>query len=79
METTTLSEAALCLLRRRTSGERVPVTDDTRPAYRELAGAGLMVAGHSFTGGRESVFKFTEAGWGLATATWPEESALPRR
>ena len=79
METTTLSEAALSLLRRRASGELVPVTDDTRPAYRELAGAGIMVAGHSFTGGRESVFKFTEAGWALATATWPAESAAPRR
>jgi hypothetical protein len=78
MKTTNLSEAALRLLRRRTSGERVPVTDDTRPAYRELAGAGLMVAGHSFTGGRESMFKFTETGWSQATETWPEESALPR-
>lgn len=79
METTTLSEAALTLLRRRVSGERVPVTEETRPAYRELTGAGIMVSGHSFTGGRESVFKFTEAGWDLVTATWPEESALPRR
>jgi hypothetical protein len=33
METTTLSESALALLRRM-GGERVPVTDDTRPAYR---------------------------------------------
>jgi hypothetical protein len=60
-------------------GERVDVTEETRPAYRELLEAGLMVAGHSFTGGRESVFKFSEAGWELAIATWPVESALPCR
>jgi hypothetical protein len=75
---TTLSNEAVTLLHRRTSGERVPVTDESRPAYHELASAGIMVAGHSFTGGRESVFKFTEAGWKRATATWPSESASTR-
>src|SRR4051794_13585286 len=59
----TLSDAALALLRRRAGGERVPVTEETRPAYRELAAAGILVAGHSFALGRESVFKVTEAGW----------------
>ena len=73
----TLSESALALLRRRTSGERVPVTDGTRPAYRELAQAGIMVAGHSFTGGG-TAFRVHGGGLELATATWPEESATPR-
>ena len=57
----------------------MPVDDTNREAHRELARAGLMIAGHSFVGGRESFYRFTEAGWDFANATWPEESvALPR-
>jgi hypothetical protein len=61
METTTLSEAALSLLRRRMGGERVPVTDDTRPAYRELVEAGMMIPLHTFFGGDESAYRPTDA------------------
>jgi hypothetical protein len=68
MSTTTLSEKARALLLRRVSGERVPVTDENRAAYQELVVAGIMIAGHSFSLGRESMYKFTEAGWGFATA-----------
>ena len=47
-----LSESALALLRRRASGEGVPVSDETLPAYRRTVGAGIMISGHSFTLGR---------------------------
>ena len=57
-----LTEPALALLRRRLGRERVPVTDETRPAYRELAEAGLMAPLHTMTGGDESAYRLTEAG-----------------
>jgi hypothetical protein len=76
-QTVALSERAIALIRRRLSGDR-EVTHENLEAYRELARAGIMVAGHSFTGGRESVFKFTDDGWAFANATWPGESAAPR-
>lgn len=75
--TIALSERAVALIRRRLLGER-EVTPENLEAYHELARAGILVAGHSFTGGRESVFKFTEEGWSFAKATWPGESASPR-
>lgn len=59
-ETTTLSEAALALLRRRLTGERVPVTDETRPAYLELVEAGLAIPLHTFALGRDSAYRLTE-------------------
>jgi len=62
METTILSTPALALLRRRLSGERVQVTDATRPLYRELVEAGLMIPLHTFALGRDSAYRFTEAG-----------------
>jgi hypothetical protein len=68
MSTTTLSEKARALLLRRVSGERVQTTDENRAAYQELVAAGIMVPGHSFSLGRESVYKFTEAGWDFAAA-----------
>jgi hypothetical protein len=42
MQTINLSESALTLLRRRPAGERVEITDETRPLYRELVEATLM-------------------------------------
>ncbi len=51
MPTIALSEAALALLRRRLAGEWVEVTDETRPVYRELVDAGLMIPLHSFARG----------------------------
>lgn len=62
METIALSPAALSLLRRRIARERVEVTDETRPAYRELAEAGLAIPLHTLTGGDESAYRLTEAG-----------------
>jgi hypothetical protein len=61
MKTTSLSEAALALLRRRLAGERVEVTDESRPIYRELVGAGLMIPLHTFALGRESAYRLTDA------------------
>jgi hypothetical protein len=40
----------------------VAVDDSTRPAYEELRRAGLMAVGHSFAGGRNSVYKLTREG-----------------
>ncbi len=37
--------------------------DTNREAYRELARAGLMVAGNSFAGGDESVYHVTKEGF----------------
>ena len=57
-----LSEAARDLLRRISSGERVEVVGENRPAFRELAGARIVILGHSFAGGDESIYRFTY--WG---------------
>ncbi len=57
------SEVALELLRRLVGGQRVEVSDDTRSAYRELAAAGIMAPMHTFAGGDESGYRFTEIGW----------------
>jgi hypothetical protein len=64
-EPTTLSEAALTILRRRWAQEWVEVTEQTKPLYRELAAAGLMYPVSGFTHGPEANFRFTEAGWAL--------------
>ena len=42
-ESVRLSEAALTLLHRRFAGERVEVTDETRPLYGELVAADLLI------------------------------------
>lgn len=60
-ETITLSDTALALLRRRLMGERVEITDHTRPLYRELVAAELMIPLHTATGGDESAYRLTEA------------------
>jgi hypothetical protein len=58
-----LSDAAIALLRRIASGERVEVTTANRPAFRELAAARIILLGHSFVGGDESHYRFTYWGW----------------
>jgi hypothetical protein len=69
MQTITLSDAALALLKLHLDRKGdIPVDDATREPYRELARAGLMVAGHSFTRGREAYYKFTDAGYDFACA-----------
>jgi hypothetical protein len=56
-----LSESAREILRRRLSGQRVEVTDETREFYRELAAAGLAEPVHTFTKGRDSHYRLTLA------------------
>jgi len=60
-----LPEASCELLRRIVSGERVEITAGNRPAFRELAAARIMILGHSFAKGDESVYKFTYWGYKL--------------
>jgi hypothetical protein len=62
MDANDLTEAAAALLRRRLAGERVEVSDETRPLYRELAEAGLMEPRHSFSRGKDGHYRLTEAG-----------------
>jgi hypothetical protein len=62
MQTITLSESALSLLRRRVAGDD-EVTEANRAAYRELAAAGIMIPISTWAGGPESVFRFSEEGW----------------
>jgi hypothetical protein len=62
-DTSNLSDAAIALLRRIASGERVEVTTANRPAFRELAAARIILLGHSFVGGDESHYRFTYWGW----------------
>jgi hypothetical protein len=58
-----LSETTRALLRRIVAGERIEVTPANRNAFRELAAARIVILGHSFTGGRESIYRFTYWGW----------------
>lgn len=57
-----LSEAAIDRFRRHLAGDR-DVTDENRAAYRELAAAGLMAAGHTFRDGDESMYSLTKEGF----------------
>lgn len=68
MQTETLSEAALALLMFHVEHGELPVDDTNLAAHRELARAGLMVAVHTFSGGREQFYRFTREGWDFACA-----------
>jgi hypothetical protein len=57
-----LSEAARERLRRYLAGDR-NVTEENRPAYRELVAARIMIALHSFVGGREAAYRLTYWGY----------------
>ena len=64
MQTIALSEAAVSLFRlhvERKGG--IAVDDSTREPYRELAKAGLMMAGSTFRDGEESVYVLTREGF----------------
>ena len=63
MQTIALSESALALFRLHLEHRRTLDLDRNREAYRELARAGLMVAGNSFAGGDESVYHATRMGF----------------
>ena len=56
-----LSTQALALFREHLELRRTIDVSANREAYRELARARLMVAGHSFAGGDESVYHVTRA------------------
>jgi hypothetical protein len=58
-----LSESARELLRRIASGGRVEVTNENRPAFRELAAARIIYLMHTFAKGDESSYRFTYWGW----------------
>jgi hypothetical protein len=80
MQTIALSESALLLLRLHVERKGdIAVDGSTREAYRELAGAGLMIPGHSFTGGRESLYRLTREGFEFVNAPSPSGFASPRR
>jgi hypothetical protein len=61
MQAIAISEPARALLRRRLTGERVEVTDETRPFYRELVAVGMMIPLHTFALGPESAYRLSEA------------------
>ena len=63
MKTLALSPAAVALFRRHVEARRTLDLEKNRDAYRELARAGLMVAGNSFAGGVESVYSLTKEGF----------------
>jgi hypothetical protein len=73
-----LSAAARAVLRCHMSGDR-EVTDANRPAYRELAGVGIMMSVGTFSKGDDCVFRFTHRGWErrfeFAEMTYTQESA----
>jgi hypothetical protein len=63
METKTLSDAALALLRYRLTTKDNRVDDSNREAYRDLVRAGIMFAVSGFASGPEASFRFTDEGW----------------
>jgi hypothetical protein len=63
MPTIALSEAAVALFRLHLEHRRTLDVERNREAYRELARAGLMVAGSSFAGGQDSVYHVTKQGF----------------
>ena len=60
MQTISLSETAVAVLRFRIKGLRVPATDRRLDAYRELAAAGIMEPLPDAVGNPEADFRFTE-------------------
>ena len=58
-----LSKQALTLFSEHLEQRRTIDVDANREAYRELARAGLMVAGNSFAGEDESVYHVTKEGF----------------
>ncbi len=85
MQTVTLSEAAVALLRLHLErDERIAVDDSNRLLCRELAAEGLLTVGHSFTLGREAFYVPTRLGRNLGevlarfpNAPSPSESVSP--
>lgn len=63
-QTIALSEAALALFWMHVERQgQIEVDDTTREPYRELARAGLMMAGSTFRDGPESIYRLTRQGF----------------
>jgi hypothetical protein len=65
VQTITLSEAALALLRRCLETGRSRVTPENLESYRELARADVMYPVSGFASGEEASFRFMDAGWAM--------------
>jgi hypothetical protein len=64
LQTTSLSKDALALLRLHLERHgQIDVDDTNRETYRELERAGIMAVGHSFSGGRDSIYRLTKEGF----------------
>lgn len=72
-----LSESAAALLDQRLAGERVEVTEASRPLYRELVAAGMMMPLHTFARGNEGAYRLTEAACDLRDGVIAPASPLP--
>lgn len=77
-DATNLSVAARELLRRLVvDGERVEITPESKPAYRELAAARIMFPVSGFATGPESSFRFTYWGWNRRHEWISDQAAAP--
>ena len=65
MQTVTLSQAALALLRQCLESGRSRVTPENLESYRELARAGVMYPVPGFVSGEKANFRFTDVGWAM--------------
>jgi hypothetical protein len=72
-----LSQEAQTLLHRRLAGVRVEVTDETRPFYRELVDAGMMMPLHTFALGPNSAYRLTDAACALRDGVNGLSSPVP--
>jgi hypothetical protein len=77
MQTVALSEAAQAILNRRLAGERVEVTEETRPCYLELVDAGMMIPLHTFALGPNSAFRLSDAACDLRDSLIGLASRVP--
>ena len=59
------------------AGERVEITDDTRPLYRELVAAGWMIPLHTFALGSESAYRLTEQACDLRDSLTGQSNRAP--
>jgi hypothetical protein len=66
MQMIALSDAALARLRLHVEQDNIRIDDSNRDAHRELVLAGLMEPIHTFALGRESRYRLTKEGRGVA-------------
>ncbi len=62
-DTSNLSGHAWSLLRRIVAGDRIEITPQSKPAFRELAAARIIYLMHTFAKGDESGYRFSYHGW----------------